>query len=194
MTTRRLRDADLGVDLPIAEGGTVLRVLAVLAVTLDVVTTTWIVHSPAYVDLNLIVTGLESIWPWGAIAALLAVDLVLLRVCLGRGDWVGTGTAAFLVCGPGSGGVNNLLLFLTGYSVMGVLGGTLAVNVLVPVGAAALGITTAWLLHGRPTTGTQSVETLLENDPQTTPRNGAAALVIAATLGGLLYWLFAALL
>lgn len=193
MSTRRLRDAGLSVDLPASGTGTALRTLAILAVALDVATTAWIVHSPAYIDLNLIVTGLESAGPWAAVAGLLAVDLVLLWVCLGHADWLGTATATFLVFGPGAGGVNNLLLFLTGLSLMEILGGILAVNVLVPAAAVALGVTTAWLVHGPPTIPQEPAETGLRALSGAPPRTMAVAIVAAGAIGVMLYGVVEAL-
>lgn len=148
------RSPTTAVPFPESSGGWgfapgLLPVAATLAVAVDVATTAVILWSPEYVDLNLLVTELAGYGAPAAIGALLLIDACLLLPCWFRDDWLSTAAGVFVLLAPGLGGFNNVVLFLTGVSLVTLLGGTVAVHFLLPAAGVAIAMATAAHVHDR---------------------------------------------
>lgn len=124
-----------------------IPVAATVAVFADTTTTAAILASPAYVELNQVITWLAGVHLLVGVGAFAAYNLVWLSVAWLRLGWVSTAVGIYLAVVLGIGGTNNLLLFATGVSMLDLLGGVAAIHLLVPAVGATLALAGAVWHH-----------------------------------------------
>lgn len=126
---------------------TAVPVLATVAGALDTATTAVILASPRYVDLNVVLESLAAVHLAVAVGVFAAANLAWVAAAWLRRGWLSTAVGIYAAVVLGTGGVNNLLLFATGTSVLQHVGGALAVHLIVPAIAALCALGGARRLH-----------------------------------------------
>lgn len=126
-----------------------LQYLAALSALGDLLTTAVILSSEAYGEYNSLLVALAG----DSLALALGYFLLLNLWYLGLGvldlGWVSTASATYQVAVMGSATVSNLVLFASGISLLGVLGGSLVYEARSWV-AVALALAVVARHHGRP--------------------------------------------